>query len=74
MFPGRVLAVSQGKVRDYVKASPDDWIDLRTVKSPDEVLEGISAPHTFCCHCDMESNRRIGWERSRCEIGEWFTY
>lgn len=56
-----------------VKASPDDWIDLRTVKSPDEVLEGISAPHTFCRHCDMESNRRIGWERSRCEIGEWFT-
>lgn len=55
-----------------IKAAPDDWIDLRGITNPNDVLNRMSAPHSFCRHCDVSGNHCIGWSRSTCKASEWF--
>jgi len=56
----------------HLSASRYDRVDIRDIEHPDEVLALSVLPHPFCRHCDVASNREIGWRPSRRERGEWF--
>jgi MoaA/NifB/PqqE/SkfB family radical SAM enzyme len=56
----------------YFEVTDNDFIDIFTVKSLNEILDFLSRPAPFCRYCDQRAIiRHLEWGISKREISEW---
>ena len=55
-----------------MQVSNNEYINLDSIQSEDEIWDFLNAPNDFCKYCDVKhTNMKIEWERSSKQIKEW---
>lgn len=55
-----------------LKCSKFDYIDLRNVEHPHEILALMYLPNPFCSHCNVGANEQFPWVSGKRARDEWF--
>lgn len=53
------------------KTTPADGLILNDDLTPTDVRLWLFRAKPFCCHCGFLSAKKVKWQKSKCERGEW---